>query len=141
MFSWLKNLFKRKKVTIDSLVAGCKGNLASLSWEIGKAVLYRKDKEGDKDYDKPQVYLDRGYADCSGYARIWAECLWKLGYKAHIYSCKGGGQNVPSHAIVVFLRKGFYCYTSNDDYFSTNITERQALLEFAYPAERYEIVC
>jgi len=114
MWQRFLNLFKRRKVTIDSLVAGCKGNLASLSWEIGKAVLYRKDKEGDKDYDKPQVYLDRGYADCSGYARIWAECLWKLGYpKAHIYSCRNTPPK-PNHAITVFLRKqkpqtAYYC--------------------------------
>ena len=70
MFKWLKSLFVRRKVTIASLIASCNGNLDKLSWEIGKAVVYRKDKEGDKDYDKPQVYLDRGYADCSGYARI-----------------------------------------------------------------------
>ena len=137
MWQRFLNLFKRRKVTIDSLVAGCKGNLASLSWEIGKAVLYRKDKEGDKDYDKPQVYLDRGYADCSGYARIWAECLWKLGYKANIYSCRGK----TNHAIVIFKKDGYWAYCSNDDYFKTNLNgDKDEFLKFAYPAERYEIV-
>lgn len=142
MWNWLKKIFLRKKVTIDSLVKASKGNLASLSWEIGKAVIPVLDKKGDKDYQNPQVYLDRGYADCSGYAMIWVHALWKLGYKlAHIYSCKNTPPK-PNHAIVVFEKEGFWCYTSNDDYYKTNMTLDQLdeLLLFAYPAERHEIV-
>ena len=141
IINWLKSLFRRKKITIESLVANCKGNLASLSFDIGKAVIYKKDMVGDKDYDKAQVYLDRGYADCSGYATIWAHALWKLGFeRAHIYSCKNTPPK-PNHAIVVFLKDGYFCYTSNDEYYKTNIQDRDELLKFAYPkAERYEIV-
>lgn len=136
---WQKflNLFKRKKVTIDSLVKNCKGNLASLSWEIGKAVLYRK----EVGWTKPEISLERGYTDCSGYAYIWMKCLDKLGIKNHIYACLNDNTS-KNHAIVVFKRaedRG-YSYTSNDEFYKTNITDKDELLKFAYPAERYEIV-
>jgi len=133
MFSWLKNLFRRKKITIDSLVAGCNGNLASLSFDIGKAVVYVKDKK----FMTAQEALDAGVGDCDEFAKIWLACLTKLGYKPHMYYCFNKSE---AHAIVVFLRKGFYCYTSNDDYFKTNITDLDTLLKFAYKADRYEIV-
>ena len=133
MWQRFLNLFRRKKVTIDSLVAGCKGNLASLSWDIGKAVVYVKDKR----FSTAQEALDKGVGDCDEFAKIWMKCLTKLGYNPHMYLCFGKKGN---HAICVFAKEGFYCYTSNDDYYKTNITDRQELLEFAYPAERYEIV-
>ena len=136
MFKWLCNLFRRKKVTIDSLVAGCKGNLASLSFDIGKAVLYKK----EVGWTKPEISLDRGYTDCSGYAYIWMKCLDKMKIKSHIYACLNkSGFN---HAIVVFKRDGDrgYSYCSNDEFYKTNISDLDSLLEFAYPAERYEIV-
>ena len=124
-----------KKVTIQTLVDKCKGNLASLSWEIGKVVLYKK----EVGWTKPEISLERGYTDCSGYAYIWMRCLVLLGYKPHIYACLNEG-TARNHAIVVFLKEGFYCYTSNDDYFKTNITDLDTLLKFAYKAEKYEIV-
>ena len=134
MMKWLKSLFARKKVTIDSLVKACKGNLASLSWEIGKAVLYVKDKK----FSTAQEALDAGVGDCDEFAKIWAKCLWKMGYNAKIYNCFGKKGN---HAIVVFIKDGYWCYTSNDEYIKTNVTGAvEGFLEFAYPAERYEIV-
>ena len=140
MFKWLKSLFTRKKVTIDSLVAGCKGNLASLSFDIGKAVLYRKDREGEGDFTKPQMVLDRGYGDCDDYAYIWMKCLDKMGIKNHIYACLRDDKK--NHAIVIFMKDGYWAYTSNDEYYKTNLNgDKDEFLKFAYPkAERYEIV-
>jgi hypothetical protein len=139
MWNVIKNIFKRRKVTIDSLVKGCKGNLASLSFDIGKAVLYRKDTETMGDFSKPQEVLDRGFGDCDDYAYLWMKCLDQLKIKNHIY-CAYSKQG--NHAIVVFNRpedEG-YSYTSNDEFYKTNISDLDSLLKFAYPAERYEIV-
>ena len=138
---WQKflNLFKRKKVTIESLTANCNGNLASLSFDIGKAVVYVKDKR----FMSVQETLDRGVGDCDEFARIWLACLSdkRLGYKPHMYICFNKSGN---HAIVIFKKAGYWCYTSNDEYYKTSILSsddnKDELLLFAYPAERYEIV-
>ena len=139
MFKWLKSLFVRRRVTIDSLVKGCKGNLASLSFDIGKTVLYRKDKEGEG-FKRSSKTLADGYGDCEDFGMVWYDCLILLGYKPKLYACINEGGK--SHAIVIFVKEGYWCFTSNELYYKTNFGphEKEEFLKFAYPAERYEVV-
>lgn len=137
VFNWLKNLFKRQEWTVNRLVTDCRGSLVSLQFKIQNAIVYRKDKEGEG-FKKPDVTLKDGYGDCEDYARVWYECLVKMGYKPKMYNCINHKKR--NHAINLFQVRGKWCYTSNGHFISTNVTDKDDALKYAYPAERYEVI-
>ena len=137
MIKWLKNLFKRRKYTVDSIIKEANGSLKMLQFIVKDAVRYRPNKDHFKN---PAKTLKDGHGNCDEFAYLYSELLRRTGYKPKIYACLFKDES-KNHAICVFKEGDCYSYTSNSDYFKTNMKgDKDEFLKFAYPAERYEVV-